>query len=213
MGGCGLAWGTTAGRASGLTEPCRTRSGCASPTIHPNRAQNLLEALGRTRMRPLLVKRHTTPERGFSPVFPPGDPRPSRQSVSCSDLMSGPRCHLRVAAPHTYGGSVATGVTLAESPGGCLCARASMRGPPTVLLRRLAASLALARESRGRGRGRTRTLGRLLPPRTQPERVAKHSGGLQATRPRRPLAFTDAGTADHWGMVRRRPQSLSKHCT
>ena len=150
----------------------------------------------RTRMRPLLVKRHTPPESGFSPVFPPGAPRPSRQSVACAALLAGPRRPLRVAAPPTYGGSVATGMTLAESPGGRLCARASMRGPPTVLRRRRAASLARARSSRGRGRGRPRTLGRPLPPRTQPERAAKHSGGLQATRPRRPLAFTDAGTQD-----------------
>src|SRR5712691_4196079 len=34
MGGSGLAWGTTAGSASCLTEPCRAWNGRAAPTIH-----------------------------------------------------------------------------------------------------------------------------------------------------------------------------------
>ena len=43
MGGRGLAWGTTTGRASYLTEPCRAWGGCASPKIHPNRERVFLK--------------------------------------------------------------------------------------------------------------------------------------------------------------------------
>src|SRR6266508_5892603 len=38
----------------------------------------------------------------------------SRQSVSCSDVISMCRCQPSAAAPHTYGGSVATLVASAE---------------------------------------------------------------------------------------------------
>jgi hypothetical protein len=39
----------------------------------------------------------------------------SLQSVACADSISGCRCQPRVAAPNTYGGSVATVVAIAEN--------------------------------------------------------------------------------------------------
>jgi hypothetical protein len=41
VGGRGLAWGTTAGRAACLTEPWRALGGCASPQIYHNRERGV----------------------------------------------------------------------------------------------------------------------------------------------------------------------------
>jgi hypothetical protein len=73
----------------------------------------------RTRMKPPRVKRQTAPESGLFSFFPLCRSRRSRQSVSCPDVISVHRCQPRVAAPHTYGGAVATCMATAELPGGC----------------------------------------------------------------------------------------------
>ena len=69
----------------------------------------------RTLMRPPVVKRQTTPRSGLLAFFPPLRSRCRQQSVAGSDGMSVHRCQPSVAAPHTYGGSIAIEVARAES--------------------------------------------------------------------------------------------------
>ena len=65
------------------------------------------------------MSRATLPLRAdFFVFFPPCQCRRRRHPVSCSAVMSVPRCHPSRAAPHTYGGAVATCVAMAEPPCG-----------------------------------------------------------------------------------------------
>jgi hypothetical protein len=63
-----------------------------------------------------------------------------------------------VAAPHTYGGSVATWAAIAENHGGILCGLEMILCPRTVLFKGVAEPVWLASEGQARERGSTRTL-------------------------------------------------------
>jgi hypothetical protein len=92
----------------------------------------------RTLMRPLLVKRQTTPESGFFRFFPPCACRRSRQSVSCPDLIAVFGCqptwlhHTRIEGPSPLLWRLQSRVA------GILCALEMMPCPRTVLLKSLA---------------------------------------------------------------------------
>jgi hypothetical protein len=68
----------------------------------------------------------------------------SRQST-CSDFISGCRGQPGVAAPHTYCGSIATDVAMAENHGGLLCGLEIMLYPRTVPCKGVAEPMRLAR--------------------------------------------------------------------
>ena len=72
----------------------------------------------RTLMRPPFVKRQTHPLSGFWLFFPPYGFWRQQHPVSCSDVLSVHGRQRGVAAPHTYGGSIITDVTIAEPHGG-----------------------------------------------------------------------------------------------
>ncbi len=73
-----------------------------------------MPALHLTLMRPPFVKTPTTPESGLCSFLPRAGAWRRQQLGSWSDVMSVGRCQPHVAAPHTYGGAVATCMTMAE---------------------------------------------------------------------------------------------------
>jgi hypothetical protein len=50
----------------------------------------------------------------------------------CADVIALGWCDTHVAAPHTYGGSTARAMAMAESRGTVVCAREPSLSPPTV---------------------------------------------------------------------------------
>jgi hypothetical protein len=74
-----------------------------------------------TLVRPLVVKRQTTPRSGLLALFPLGWSRRRRSPVSCADFIAICRCRQHVAAPNTYCGALAVEMTSAEKrPDGAL---------------------------------------------------------------------------------------------
>jgi hypothetical protein len=93
----------------------------------------------RTLMRPPVVQRQTPPGRGLLGLFPPASFWRRHPLATCSAGVSlGWRDH-HVAAPHTYGGSRAIVIAMAESRCMVVCALATALYPPPVLLNRGAA--------------------------------------------------------------------------
>jgi hypothetical protein len=108
-------------------------------------------------MRPLLVKRQTVPESGSFRFFPPCEL--SAASSRCRVLTSFPCAganhtwlhHTRIAVQSPLAGR------WQRTVGVILCDLAILWCPHTVLLKRPAERVGLARECQARGRGSTRT--------------------------------------------------------
>jgi hypothetical protein len=107
-------------------------------------------------MRPLLVKRQTTPESGFLHFFPPCQRRRGWQSVSCPRLLSVHgrnhtwRPHTPLEGPSSRTGRGQRRVAV------LLCTRAMLACPRPVRFIRPAERVGRARSWQARGRGRTR---------------------------------------------------------
>jgi hypothetical protein len=88
---------------------------------------------GRTLMRPPIVKRQTSPQRGFL-LFSAENAWRSSPLAPCSAVIALGWHSAHVAAPHTYGGSTAMAMARAESRATVFCALATSRDPHAVLL-------------------------------------------------------------------------------
>jgi hypothetical protein len=127
----------------------------------------------RTLMRPLFVQRHTFPESGSFRFFPPCELRAASRrgrvlpSCPCAGAHHPWRHHTRMAVQSPRAGrwQRTVGVLLGD--------RAIMWCPPTVLRKRPAARVGLAREGQARGRGSPRN----------PWASQRHSSRRQRGRP------------------------------
>jgi hypothetical protein len=146
----------------------------------------------RTHMRTPLVKRHTTPLRGIFAFFPLSRTWRRLLSVACAALIAVCRCHPGVAAPNTYGGSVATAVASAENRWGILCGLEILLGPQTGLCTGGAAPVRLASSCQTRERGSPHHLGAERRLERSQSGSPSHGPRLWDKQPMRPWAFTDA---------------------
>jgi hypothetical protein len=111
---------------------------------------------GRTRMRPLVVKRQTPLKSGFLPFFSAVVEAERRSSLATCSVFISVGWRTDAAAPHTDGGALATVTTSAETTPRGRCDRETSRSPRAVLYKEAAERYAFARSAQARGRGGTR---------------------------------------------------------
>jgi hypothetical protein len=136
----------------------------------------------RTLMRTPVVKRQTTPERGFFAFFPPSRSWRRQPWVLCADLLSLGWCSAHAAAPNPYGGSIAIAVAMAERLFPARCALATYLYPHAVLLKRRAAHRGAPVRSRCGGGAAPKDHPSLAPVREEWEPASKHRRRVRATR-------------------------------
>src|SRR5712692_7219328 len=110
----------------------------------------------RTLMRPPVVKRQTPPRSGFLAFFSAWvEDKRSQPLATCSVFIAVYEC-TNVAAPNTYGGSLAAETTSAETTQWSRCDRETSRCPHTVLCKEEAQRVRLSSEGQARERGSPR---------------------------------------------------------
>jgi hypothetical protein len=146
-------------------------------------------------MRLPVVKRQTIPMSGFF-LFPAYRIWRAPPSVACADLSSMGRCQPSAAAPHTYGGSVATWVASAENHWGSPL-RPRTEAVPSCRPRQRGGYAGAACPLGSGSGGAAHVCGlRRSPLLQEPARVSKQSLGRWENKPPRTLAFIDAVQQD-----------------